>query len=218
VVVKHFGRDSIRHQQVLDAAIPGCHFVQAGNGDSDVEFEVQVDALQMNSDLATQRLVAEIVFAILRHLYLNAHSEPRAIGLANSIWHSLRVDAVSGEAGELPDDVGDWLFSHPGVVGTHLRYCSWTGLATAASASPGSSSAPCRMVSFGSVTIAASLSRNDRKTSNFHGHRHIRPNTQRRATQGEMHSPMEALILLLRIRANLLQSQIPYSDAKCSER
>jgi hypothetical protein len=37
------------------------------------------------------------------------------MGLANSIWHSLRVDAVSTKADDLPDDVGDWLFSHPAV-------------------------------------------------------------------------------------------------------
>jgi hypothetical protein len=114
-VVQSLCKDLTRLQNVREAALLGCYVFEAGKGYGDVEFVASVAALPMIDTPETQRCIAEIVFAILRHLYLNSHSERQAIGLANSIWHSLRVDAVSTKAEELPDDVGDWLFSHPDV-------------------------------------------------------------------------------------------------------
>jgi hypothetical protein len=107
--------DLNRLQQVREAALAGSHVFEAGKGYGDVEFVANVAPLPNLDTPKTQRTIAEIVFAILRHLYLNSHSEPHAIGLANSIWHSLRVDAVTTDAKELPDDVGDWLFSDPDI-------------------------------------------------------------------------------------------------------
>ena len=37
--------------------------------------------------------------------------------LGNSIWHSVRVNAISKDAAdELPDNIGDWLFCRPVVL------------------------------------------------------------------------------------------------------
>jgi hypothetical protein len=114
-VVQSLCKDLIRLREAREAALLGSHVFEAGKGYGEVEFIASVAALPMLDTPETKRCIAEIVFAILRHLYLNSHSERQAIGLANSMWHSLRVVAVSTNAEELPDDVGDCLFSHPDV-------------------------------------------------------------------------------------------------------
>lgn len=77
---------------------------------------VNEDDMLRSYDQATQRLATEIIFVILRYLYLKADSEPLALGLANSIWHSLRTDVVRRAEYELPDEVGDWLLTNPDVL------------------------------------------------------------------------------------------------------
>ncbi|KAI0206564.1 hypothetical protein F4808DRAFT_404586 [Astrocystis sublimbata] len=62
-----------------------------------------------------QRMVSEIVFAILRFLYNTGVSDSRAYGLANSIWQFLRVDVVNGRD-DLPDVVSEELWEHPEVI------------------------------------------------------------------------------------------------------
>ncbi|KAF8847373.1 hypothetical protein BDZ45DRAFT_754976 [Acephala macrosclerotiorum] len=83
---------------------------------SDFNIEFNEDDMLRHHDQAAQRLATEIIFAILRYLYLKADSEPLALGLANSIWHSLRTDVVPRTEYELPDEVGDWLLTDPDVL------------------------------------------------------------------------------------------------------
>ncbi|KAI0555590.1 hypothetical protein F4679DRAFT_594056 [Xylaria curta] len=67
-----------------------------------------------------QRIVSEIIFSILRFLYNSGGTDPRAYGLATSIWQSLRVDIVDGRE-DLPDVVDEKLFEHPTVIATPFR-------------------------------------------------------------------------------------------------
>ncbi|KAI3321486.1 hypothetical protein HD806DRAFT_523966 [Xylariaceae sp. AK1471] len=62
-----------------------------------------------------QRIISGIVFATLRYLLNLANTDPRARGLATSIWQSLRTDMV-GDRDDLPDEVDDILFDHSDVV------------------------------------------------------------------------------------------------------
>jgi hypothetical protein len=90
-----------RHQRLLldlflknNVLVPQRNF-QVGSGErtpylgphynSDFNFEVNEDDMLRSYYQATQRLATEIIFAILRYLYLKADSEPLALGLANSI-------------------------------------------------------------------------------------------------------------------------------------
>lgn len=116
-IVDHLSREDVLHKQIRNAPNLGHHRLEERDDDSGFRPVAYVDALRIEGNPAARRLVADIIFAILRYLFLNADSEPRAIGLANSIWHSVRVDAISEDPGdELPDNVGDWLFCHPVVV------------------------------------------------------------------------------------------------------
>jgi hypothetical protein len=57
----------------------------------------------------TQRIVADMIFAVIRHLYALS-KEPEtahALGLANSIWHSVR--SCPDHIHLVPDRVGDWI-------------------------------------------------------------------------------------------------------------
>ncbi|KAL4895776.1 hypothetical protein BDV59DRAFT_144217 [Aspergillus ambiguus] len=116
-VVDHFSRKDVLHEQIRNAPNLGHNPVEERSDDSTFRLVTYVDAFRIEGNPAAQRLVADIIFAILRYLFHNADSEPRAIALANSIWHSVRVDAISKDSeDELPDDIGDWLFCHPVVV------------------------------------------------------------------------------------------------------
>jgi hypothetical protein len=116
-IVDHLSREDVLHKQIRNAPSLGRYPVEEFDYDSSFRPVAYVDALRIEGNRAARRLVADIVFAILRYLFLNADSEPRAIALANSIWHSVRVDAISETSDdELPDNVGDWLFCHPVVV------------------------------------------------------------------------------------------------------
>ncbi|KAK8080441.1 hypothetical protein PG997_008259 [Apiospora hydei] len=83
-----------------------------------VEITAYANAYRVEKDAGMQKIVAEIVFAILRHLH--GLSTPQSVGAANSIWQSLRVDVVDAPRGsgrrDLPDTVSDELFSHPDVI------------------------------------------------------------------------------------------------------
>jgi hypothetical protein len=48
---------------------------EAGTGYGNVEFVASVAAVPMIDTQEAQRHIAEIVFALLRHLYLNSHFE-----------------------------------------------------------------------------------------------------------------------------------------------
>ncbi|KAI0470353.1 hypothetical protein F4859DRAFT_522844 [Xylaria cf. heliscus] len=67
-----------------------------------------------------QQIVSEIIFSTLRFLYNSGETDPRAYGLATSIWQSLRVDIVDGRE-DLPDVVDEKLFEHPAVIASPFR-------------------------------------------------------------------------------------------------
>lgn len=74
-VVQSLCKDLNRLQQVREATLLGSHVFEAGEGYRDVEFVASLAALLTINTPKSRRCVAEIVFAILRHLYLNSHSE-----------------------------------------------------------------------------------------------------------------------------------------------
>ncbi|KAK7911039.1 hypothetical protein PG985_013520 [Apiospora marii] len=79
-----------------------------------------LDARRVEMNTGMRRLVANILFAILR--YLHDLATPQAAGVANSIWQSIRVDIVpertinSQIMADLPDVVSEELFAHPDVL------------------------------------------------------------------------------------------------------
>lgn len=85
-----------------------------------VEFSLVLLSENMEKD-QYQNLFAEIFFGILRFLLSLASTDPRAQGVANSLWQSMRVDVVSENHPELPDQVCEALFQHPAVRQTPFQ-------------------------------------------------------------------------------------------------
>lgn len=84
-----------------------------------VERVLVADRLEQVPEM--QACFCNIFFGILRFLMDQAAGDPRAQGLADSIWQSVRVDQVNKEDPDLPDNVTEALFSHPAVVTTPFR-------------------------------------------------------------------------------------------------
>ncbi|KAK6863562.1 hypothetical protein PG995_000090 [Apiospora arundinis] len=119
---RHFGRKEVNKaalRELLDhrTIAPGSS-IWGGLDSTGVRVTAILNAYRVKEVTAMQDIVAKIVFAILR--YLHGLSTPQSIGVANSIWQSLRVDAVDKPYGsgarDLPDTVGDELFTHRDVV------------------------------------------------------------------------------------------------------
>lgn len=86
-----------------------------------VKFSLVLLSERMETIPHYQDIFAKIVFGILRFLLSLADTDPRAGGVANSIWQSMRVDVVSEEHPELPDQVCEALFQHPAVRQTPFQ-------------------------------------------------------------------------------------------------
>ncbi|CAH0031117.1 unnamed protein product [Clonostachys rhizophaga] len=89
-----------------------------GMDSSGVEVIPSLLAERVENEPLKQHSIGRIFFGILRCLLDQADSDPNAIGVANSIWQSMRVDSLDGENKhpDLPDEVSEALFSHPDVV------------------------------------------------------------------------------------------------------
>jgi len=125
-VAQHFSSQN-RMQQALDETfqfgeVPADSAVWAGleGGSEGIQCIAHLNAARVESDPRARQLVARIFFDILRYLFSlgTEGGDPCAIGAANSIWQSVRVEAVndgskSNDKAWLPDEVGDELFSHP---------------------------------------------------------------------------------------------------------
>ncbi|KAF4536858.1 uncharacterized protein LTHEOB_11865 [Lasiodiplodia theobromae] len=98
--------------RVLPSNLPGLESI------SDEAFTITnfVNFHRVEGNIRMQRVLADVIFAILRFLYHNREIDPRATGLANSIWQSIRVDTVDENRADLPDEVGEVLFNHPDIV------------------------------------------------------------------------------------------------------
>lgn len=72
----------------------------------------------VEKDNRARQVLISILFDILAFLHEEARDgrQPLAQGAANSIWHSIRVDALLRGGQPLPDEVGPELFEHPDVL------------------------------------------------------------------------------------------------------
>ncbi|KAH8649853.1 hypothetical protein BX600DRAFT_554323 [Xylariales sp. PMI_506] len=85
-----------------------------------------LDANRLEFNPVGQNQIAMMFFDILRLLFAQSQSDHRALCVANSIWQSVRVDAICNQTGaedepyvsndELPDTVSEALFKHPDVI------------------------------------------------------------------------------------------------------
>ncbi|KAH7163367.1 hypothetical protein B0J13DRAFT_669952 [Dactylonectria estremocensis] len=93
-------------------------------GNSGIQITSYLNTNQVDSTLVMQKLIAQIFFDILKFLVSMAGKDSRAIGVANSIWQSMRVDSLHTNGNDygdedletLPDEVSEELFTHPDVV------------------------------------------------------------------------------------------------------
>ncbi|KAE9582101.1 hypothetical protein CGMCC3_g2182 [Colletotrichum fructicola] len=90
--------------------------VWSGVDPTGIRCTAELNVALIESDPAARQKLAGIIFVILAHLNRLARRDPGAAGVANSIWHSLRVDYIQGLEVKLPDMVCDDLFTHPGVL------------------------------------------------------------------------------------------------------
>ncbi|RSL59925.1 hypothetical protein CEP54_007011 [Fusarium duplospermum] len=72
-------------------------------------------AERVEAEPEKQSCIGRIFFDILRCLLNQQDTMPSAIGAANSIWQSMRVDELENSP-SLPDEVTEALFDHPDVV------------------------------------------------------------------------------------------------------
>lgn len=69
----------------------------------------------LEQDVQAQKVLGDMIFAVIRHLYLaskesDSEMSSYALSLANAIWQSVGRTVEPMTA--LPDIVGDWVFSH----------------------------------------------------------------------------------------------------------
>ncbi|KXH34177.1 hypothetical protein CSIM01_07179 [Colletotrichum simmondsii] len=123
LVAQHFSRKYVMGQAKLEIIHHGAIAIDSsiwgGLDARGVQVEMYLDAYRVEAEPEMQRLVAEIFFAILR--YLRGLSTTQSLGVANSIWQSIRTDAVDESQPYLPDSVGELLFEHPAVLATPFR-------------------------------------------------------------------------------------------------
>lgn len=122
LINQHFSREHIMDQAQWEifhhGSIAPDSAVWKGIDSAGIQVRPYLDAHHVEAVLEMQKITAEIFFAILRYLY-NLPG-PHSLGVANSIWQSIRVDVVRkpipGENKDLPDHVGEELFNHPDVL------------------------------------------------------------------------------------------------------
>lgn len=127
LISQHFSRGYVMDQAKWEifhhGSIAPDSTVWNGMDSAGIQVKARLDADRVEAVPEMQRIVAEIFFAILR--YLNNLSTPQSIGVANSIWQSIRVDIVDKprpkENKDLPDFVGEELFNHPDVLQTPFK-------------------------------------------------------------------------------------------------
>lgn len=98
----------VRHDQ--DAMVLAAHT----GDDVGLRMTGPINASIVNDVPKAQRIIARIIFSVLQFL-LQTENDDRARPIANSIWHSVRATSINDHA-ELPDEVGDWLYSHPMIL------------------------------------------------------------------------------------------------------
>ena len=108
---------SVVHEHLSGLPIPSDQPAEDGIDKGASRGQDHADAVLLKCFPEVQTTVANMIFAVLRFLFNNKETDPRAMPLANSIWHSVRVSTISGkDLEDLPDDVGDWIFCHHAVV------------------------------------------------------------------------------------------------------
>ncbi|KAI0151876.1 hypothetical protein GGR57DRAFT_513848 [Xylariaceae sp. FL1272] len=104
----HFGRQTALHQAKTDlflaTELPPESRAWGDINNASIRVTQYMSAHRIEEVPEMQRIVSEILFAILRFLYNSGKEDPRAQGLSSSIWQSLRVDVVNGRE-DLPDVV-----------------------------------------------------------------------------------------------------------------
>lgn len=83
-----------------------------------VEVKLLLLADRVEASRPIRDFISDLIFETLRYLYYESPQGSLAKSLANSIWHSVRTDAVSRESSNnfLPDQVDDALFCHADVL------------------------------------------------------------------------------------------------------
>ncbi|KAK5625425.1 hypothetical protein RRF57_001141 [Xylaria bambusicola] len=120
----HFGRQAVLHQAKEDLflvdELPQGSRAWDDIDNAGVRVTQYMSAHRIEEVPEMQRIVSEIVFAILHFLYNTGESDSRAYGVANSIWQSLRVDVVNGRD-DLPDVVSEELLEYPDVIAAPFK-------------------------------------------------------------------------------------------------
>ncbi|KAK7442644.1 hypothetical protein Landi51_09550 [Colletotrichum acutatum] len=123
LMTQHFSKNYVRDQAKLEifhnGVIAADSSVWGGLDARGIQVKVYLDAYRVEAEPEMQRIVAEIFFAILR--YLHGLCTTQSLGAANSIWQSIRTDAVYGRKPDMPDLVGEQLFSHEDVLEDPFR-------------------------------------------------------------------------------------------------
>ncbi|KAK3361771.1 hypothetical protein B0T24DRAFT_724253 [Lasiosphaeria ovina] len=105
-----------RDEIIASGCIAPGSAIWGGLDPAGVDCRLVLEARRVEADPGLQELLAEILFDILRHLA--SLTDPRASGVANSLWQSVRADLAHKERLDIPDEVGDALFAHVDVVST----------------------------------------------------------------------------------------------------
>ncbi|CAH0050470.1 unnamed protein product [Clonostachys solani] len=121
-ITAHFSRSNIIFGANLEMLKTGSlspdSDIWNGMDSTGVEVIPSLLAERVENEPLKQHSIGRIFFGILRCLWDQADSDPNALGVANSIWQSMRVDTLDGhnKHPNLPDEVSEALFSHADVV------------------------------------------------------------------------------------------------------
>ncbi|KAK1521518.1 hypothetical protein CPAR01_15041 [Colletotrichum paranaense] len=118
LITQHFSKNHVRDRAKSEifhhGVIAADSSIWEGLDARGIQVKAYLDAYRVEAEPEMQKIVAEIFFAILR--YLHDLCTTQSLGAANSIWQSIRTDAVYTRRPEMPDLVGEQLFSHEDVL------------------------------------------------------------------------------------------------------
>ncbi|VUC27796.1 unnamed protein product [Clonostachys rosea] len=121
-ITAHFSRSGVIFRANLEILKNGSlspdSDIWNGIDSTGVEVIPRLLAERVENEPLKRLTIGRIFFDILCTLYEQASSNANALGVANSIWQSMRVDTLDGEnrQPDLPDEVTEALFSHPDVI------------------------------------------------------------------------------------------------------
>lgn len=96
--------------------IPNDSVIWKGISNTNVTVLGYVDSKRVMGHPAMRDIVTRVLLDALRHSSVSLQDTGHAQGLANAMWHSIRIDQAPDSDAELPDDVNEAFFYQKDIL------------------------------------------------------------------------------------------------------